>query len=46
VIEVIETDIKGDVMRIYESETIELKEIYTPDLKIIVPSFKNSHLRA
>ncbi len=42
VAEVIETDIKGDVMRMYESETIELKEIYTPDLKKEVVAFANS----
>jgi len=29
VAEVIETDIKGDVMRTHESETIELKGVYT-----------------
>ncbi|MDD3139508.1 MAG: ATP-binding protein [Lachnospiraceae bacterium] len=29
----IKTDIKSDIMRMYESETIELKEVCTPDLK-------------
>lgn len=43
VVEVIETDIKGDVMRMYESETIELKEIYTPDLKKEVVAFANTN---
>ncbi len=42
-VEVIETDIKGDVMRIYESETVELKEIYTPDLKKVVVAFANTN---
>ena len=42
VVEVIETDIKGDAMRMYESETVELKEIYTPDLKKEVVAFANS----
>lgn len=42
VIEVIETDIKGDIMRMHESETIELKEIYTPDLKKEVVAFANT----
>ena len=41
--EVIETDIKGDVMRMYESEPIELKEIYTPDLKKEVVAFANTN---
>lgn len=43
VAEVIETDIKGDVMRMYESETIELKEIYTPELKKEVVAFANTN---
>ncbi len=43
VVEVIETDIKGDVVRMYESETIELKEIYTPDLKKEVVAFANTN---
>jgi len=43
VAEVIETDIKGDVMRMYESKTIELKEIYTPDLKKEVVAFANTN---
>lgn len=42
-VEVIETDMKGDVMRMYESETIELKEIYTPDLKKEVVAFANTN---
>lgn len=36
---VAETDRKDDVMRMNESETIELKEIYTPDLKKEVVAF-------
>jgi len=43
VAEVIETDIRGDVMRMYESETIELKEIYTPDMKKEVVAFANTN---
>ena len=43
VVEVIEIDIKGDVMRMYESETIELKESYTPDLKKEVVAFANTN---
>lgn len=43
VVEVAETDIKGDVMQMYESETIELKEIYTPDLKKEVIAFANTN---
>lgn len=39
----IETDIKGDVMRMYESEPIELKESYTPDLKKEVVAFVNTN---
>jgi ATP-dependent DNA helicase RecG len=42
VLEMIEIDIKGDIMRMYESETIELKEIYTSDLKKEVVAFANS----
>ncbi len=40
---VIESDIKGGIMRIYESETIELKENYTPDLKKEVVAFANTN---
>jgi ATP-dependent DNA helicase RecG len=43
VAEVIETDIKGDIMRMYESETIELKEVYTSDLKKEVVAFANTN---
>lgn len=43
VIEVIEADIKGDIMKMHESETIELKEIYTPDLKKGVVAFANTN---
>lgn len=41
--EVIGTDTKGDVMRMYESETVELKGIYTPDLKKEVVAFANTN---
>jgi len=40
---VIETDTKGDVMRMYESETVELKGIYTPDLKKEIVAFANTN---
>jgi ATP-dependent DNA helicase RecG len=43
VAEVIETDIKGDIMRMYESEIIELKEVYTSDLKKEVVAFANTN---
>ena len=43
VAELIETDIKGDSMRLYESEIVELKEIYTPDLKKEVVAFANTN---
>jgi ATP-dependent DNA helicase RecG len=43
VAKVIESDIKGGIMRIYESETIELKENYTPDLKKEVVAFANTN---
>ncbi len=39
----IETDTKGDVMRMYESETVELKGIYTPDLKKEIVAFANTN---
>lgn len=38
-----ETDRRGDVMIMYETETIELKEIYTPDLKKEVVAFANTN---
>jgi len=43
VVEVIETDIKGDIMKMYENENIELKEIYTSDLKKEVVAFANTN---
>lgn len=43
VADVIETDRKGDIMRIQESETVELKEIYTSDLKKEVVAFANTN---
>lgn len=42
-LEVIETDRRSDVMRLYESETVELKEIYTPDLKKEIMAFANTN---
>lgn len=39
----IETDIKGDSMSMYESESIELKEVYTPELKKEVVAFANTY---
>lgn len=43
VAKVIETDRKGDDMSIYESENIELKEVYTPELKKEVVAFANTN---
>ena len=43
VIEVIETGIKGGTMGMYESESIELKEVYTPELKKEVVAFANTN---
>lgn len=43
VIEVIETDIRGDIMKLYENETVELKGIYTPDLKKEIVAFANTN---
>lgn len=42
-VEVIETDIKGDNMSMFESENIELKEVYTPELKKEVVAFANTN---
>lgn len=38
----IETGIKGGIMNVYECERVELKAIYTPDLKKEVVAFANS----
>ena len=38
----IETDIKGGIMNMFEGESIELKAVYTPDLKKEVVAFANS----
>jgi ATP-dependent DNA helicase RecG len=43
VLEVIETDRRSDIMKLYESETVELKEIYTPDLKKEIVAFANTN---
>jgi len=40
---VIETDIRGGIMKLYESETVELKEIYTPDFKKEIVAFANTN---
>ena len=42
-IEVIGTDTKGGAMSMYESQSIELKEIYTPELKKEVVAFANTN---
>ena len=41
--EVIETDIKGGIMIMYEGESIELKEVYTLELKKEVVAFANTN---
>lgn len=38
----IESDTRGDTMKMYESESVELKEIYTSDLKKEVVAFANT----
>ena len=43
VVEVKETDIKGGIMSLYESESVELKEVYTPELKKEVVAFANTN---
>jgi len=43
VLEAIETDIRSGIMKLCESETIELKEIYTPDLKKEITAFANTN---
>lgn len=40
---VIERDRKSDNMELYESEIIELKEIYTTDLRKEIVSFANTN---
>ena len=42
--EVIETDRRRDTMELCESETVELKEIYTPDLKKKIIAFVNTRI--
>lgn len=42
-LEVIETDRRSGIMKLFESETIELKEIYTPDLKKEIMAFANTN---
>ena len=41
-LEVMETDIRSGIMKLYESESIELKEIYTSDLKKEIVAFANT----
>jgi len=43
VLEATETDIRSGIMKLCESETIELKEIYTPDLKKEITAFANTN---
>ena len=43
VVEVKETDIKGGIMSLYESESVELKEVYTPEVKKEVVAFANTN---
>lgn len=43
VIEVIESDRRNGTMKLYESETVELKEIYTPDIKREIIAFVNTN---
>lgn len=43
VAEVIESDIRNDCMELFESESIELKEIYTSDLKKEIIAFANTN---
>lgn len=43
VIEKKENDIKSDSMDLYESEDVELKEEYTPDLRKEIISFANTN---
>jgi len=40
---VIETDTRSGIMKLYESEAVELKEIYTPDLKKEIIAFANTN---
>jgi ATP-dependent DNA helicase RecG len=42
VLELIETDRRGGIMKLYESESVELKEIYTSDLKKEIVAFANT----
>jgi ATP-dependent DNA helicase RecG len=41
--EVIEADRRSGIMKLYESETVELKEIYTSDLKKEIVAFANTN---
>ena len=43
--EVKETDIKGGIMSLCESESVELKEAYTPEVKKEVVAFANTNGR-
>ncbi|MBB5194629.1 ATP-dependent DNA helicase RecG [Anaerocolumna cellulosilytica] len=42
-IEMIEADRRSGTMNLYESETVELKEIYTPDIKKEIVAFANTN---
>ena len=41
--EVKETDRKSGIMSLYESESVELKEVYTPEVKKEVVAFANTN---
>ena len=42
-VEVKETDIKSGIMSLSESESVELKEVYTPEVKKEVVAFANTN---
>lgn len=42
-VEVKETDIKSGIMSLSESESVELKEVYTPKVKKEVMAFANTN---
>lgn len=43
VAEVKETDRKSGIMSLYENESVELKEVYTPEVKKEVVAFANTN---
>jgi ATP-dependent DNA helicase RecG len=40
---VIESDRKSGIMKLFESETVELKQVYTSDLKKEIVAFANTN---